>query len=534
MKLDANIEEALARAYYDPLFFVLWAFPWGETPETSIVPLPEPWASKYPGCKYGPDKWACEMLDDIGEQVRKNAFDGVHAVPPLRYAVASGHGIGKAVCVDMIVDTPNGKRRWGDLEVGDTLWGPDGKPTAVVAIPYRGVRPCYRVTFNDGSSTVVSGEHLWTVEDRRYAYNTKKCKVVTLSTEELLDSGLEVSPSKKLPRWGLPRHSPVELPDATLPVDPYILGCWLGDGSKGEASLCTDEPETLQRIAELNVEMTDCHTSVRPGCKAKKVYLRGVRSAFRTLDVFQLGNHERYIPEVYKYASVEQRAELFRGLIDSDGEVDKPRMIIFSSASRRLAEDFVWLSRSLGGKAKIYEKPKQSFRYENGEKILAKPSWRCRAVMPHGFKVCYSRKKASRLDGQAPMKPACYQRWITGIEPVGERECMCVTVDRDDGLFLANDFIVTHNSAITAWLTVWILATRPNSKGVVTANTANQLKTKTFAEISKWLKRSLVRDMFDINAESITSRESPESWRVDAQTCREENSEAFAGQHAAS
>ena len=81
---------------------------------------------------------------------------------------------------------------------------------------------------------------------------------------------------------------------------------------------------------------------------------------------------------------------------------------------------------------------------------------------------------------------------------------------------------------------IWILATRPNCKGVVTANTASQLKTKTFAEISKWLKRSIIADMFEIKAESIEAKEAPEAWRVDAQTCKEENSESFAGQHAAS
>lgn len=88
-----SIEEHLARGFYDPLYFVLWAFPWGELPETSIVPLPEPWASKFPGCRFGPDKWACEVLEELGRQVQEHGFDGVHAVPPVRLAVTSGHGI---------------------------------------------------------------------------------------------------------------------------------------------------------------------------------------------------------------------------------------------------------------------------------------------------------------------------------------------------------------------------------------------------------------------------------------------------------
>ena len=89
-------------------------------------------------------------------------------------------------------------------------------------------------------------------------------------------------------------------------------------------------------------------------------------------------------------------------------------------------------------------------------------------------------------------------------------------------------------SACTAMLVTWLLATRPHCKGVVTATTANQLETKTFAEIKKWLKRSLVADMFEVKAMSIEAKASPETWRLDAITCREENSESFAGQHAAS
>lgn len=98
-----SIEEHLARGFYDPLYFVLWAFPWSELPETSIVPLPEPWASKFPGCRFGPDKWACEVLEELGRQVQEHGFDGVHAVPPVRLAVTSGHGIGKSALTAMLV-----------------------------------------------------------------------------------------------------------------------------------------------------------------------------------------------------------------------------------------------------------------------------------------------------------------------------------------------------------------------------------------------------------------------------------------------
>ena len=103
MMADETLAEELAKCYDDPLRFVLFAFPWGERPETSLVELPEPWRSRYPGCRYGPDKWACQLFDDISRDVINNAFDGRHAVPPLRYAVSSGHGIGKSAITAWLV-----------------------------------------------------------------------------------------------------------------------------------------------------------------------------------------------------------------------------------------------------------------------------------------------------------------------------------------------------------------------------------------------------------------------------------------------
>lgn len=92
-------------------------------------------------------------------------------------------------------------------------------------------------------------------------------------------------------------------------------------------------------------------------------------------------------------------------------------------------------------------------------------------------------------------------------------------------------------SAITSWLVLWIMATRPNARGVVTANTSAQLESKTWAEVGKWLKRSVFADWFDITtgkgAMRLTVKGFAESWRCDAQTCREEQSESFAGNHSA-
>ena len=162
---EAAIAELVGTYATDPLGFVMAAFPWGTDPRYSLVKLKEPWASRY-NAVYGPDEWACRMLDEIGRQCRQNDFDGAMAVDPIRVAVASGHGIGKAIHSWMMVDTPDGRRRWGDIKAGDLLWGTDGRPVRVVDVPFEGKAPCYRVSFDDGSSTIVSSGHLWTVRGR--------------------------------------------------------------------------------------------------------------------------------------------------------------------------------------------------------------------------------------------------------------------------------------------------------------------------------------------------------------------------------
>lgn len=93
--LDRQIAEDLAGFYADPLGFVLYAFPWDTDKTLQLVRLSEPWASRF-GCEFGPDAWACELLDEVGREVAARNFDGVHAVAPIQFAVSSGHGIGKS------------------------------------------------------------------------------------------------------------------------------------------------------------------------------------------------------------------------------------------------------------------------------------------------------------------------------------------------------------------------------------------------------------------------------------------------------
>lgn len=101
--LENELIDELAAFAWDPLGFVMFAYPWSSERRIQQVKLPEPWASRY-GSVYGPDAWACELLDEIGEEVQKRGFDGSCSVSPIRAAVSSGHGIGKGAFTAWLTD----------------------------------------------------------------------------------------------------------------------------------------------------------------------------------------------------------------------------------------------------------------------------------------------------------------------------------------------------------------------------------------------------------------------------------------------
>ena len=102
--LDLELAREVAKYYADPLGFVMFAYPWDSDRALQVCKLPEKYSARFPNCEYGPDEWACEFLDQLGEEIRKRGFDGQHAVPPIRMARASGHGIGKSALVAWLVD----------------------------------------------------------------------------------------------------------------------------------------------------------------------------------------------------------------------------------------------------------------------------------------------------------------------------------------------------------------------------------------------------------------------------------------------
>lgn len=499
-KVNIELLSYLASFTHDPLKFVYAAFPWGEEGPLKDI---------------RPQEWQKEILKDI-----RDGFKTPDEA--IQVAVTSGHGVGKAHRNSMVLDTPDGRRVWGDLKPWDRVFDAYGNPTEILATRKYTQIPFYRVTFDDGSYTDVSSGHVWTVRGRRERRNHLPYWR-NITTEDLYRIGAKRKNGAAMARqWEIPIQGAARFTKKKVPVDSYALGVWIGDGARGAARYTKPYPEIVKHIQEA-------------GYKVKKgtrdvYYIHGIQAGLRELGLLDTHSYERFIPDEYKYNDVKTRKELLYGLMDTDGEVTNNHSLGYSTTSERLANDIIWLVRSLGGKARKQPTDKKGWYYnENREKVSCKTCYRITITLP--FNPFRIKHRAERYKPNTEHRYLC--RWIDSIEPIGNHDGQCIEAASLDHLYLANDFIVTHNSALVSWLILWAMTTHEDTRGVVTANTDGQLKSKTWPELSTWYSRFIMKDLFTLTATSLfVNQEGHErTWRIDAIPWSERNTEAFAGLH---
>jgi hypothetical protein len=484
----------------DPLLYCRAMFPWGTGDLKN---------SK------GPRAWQEDILDVIGRHLRNPET----CFTPLRIAISSGHGIGKGKSYDTMVPVPSGERRWGDLNVGDVVFGAGGVPTEISAINRFEAAPFYRVSFDDGSFCDVTSGHLWNVRGRQERRN-KVDGWRTLETIEILERGVtRPNGGARAKQWEIPIQGAAQFEEREIDIHPYLLGIWLGDGCKGEPIYHKPFQEIHDKVQSIGYDL-----SIRGG---------GVRVLNSTHlfhgGVFECGSHERYIPDEYKFNTIKNRIALLEGLCDTDGEVHASGSIGYSTTSENLAADVVWLVRSLGGKAQLQPTIKNGwYPDENGDRVQCRDCYRVTISIPFNPFTIKHRKERYR-----PSERRYLTRWIDSIEPIPNADGMCIEVAAADGLYQANDFIVTHNSSLISMVRDWAMATMPDTKVVVTANTETQLTSKTWPEISKWHRLSATSHWFKATATSVYSlvKGHDNTWFADAIPWSENNTEAFAGLH---
>jgi len=339
---------------------------------------------------------------------------------------------GYAQPLDSTVLTPTGWSRMGDLEPGDVVVGSSGRPTSVQAVHPRGEMDVFRVEFNDGTSTECTGDHLWTVEAL-----DPRMRPRTFTTEQLRRRNLRWSACGSA--FYLPKLGAVEYAESSeLPLDPYLVGVLIGDGGLTSTTpdICTADAEILAAVTELVPAGVEARRHRPMNWWLSSGRRGGARGRVNPLTarVVELGlwgssAYDKFVPAAYKLASSPDRLALLQGLMDTDGTVDYRRGTgpEFSSHSRRLAEDVAAIARSLGGTARVASK---------GD------GWRVGLDLPDGLVPFRLARKAQVY--RSSRKP--FRKRITAIVPAGRKPVQCITVAAENGLYLTNDFIVTHNS----------------------------------------------------------------------------------------
>lgn len=443
-----------------------------------------------------------------------------------RMAMQACKGPGKLMPKSLVIDTPSGKRRWGDLKEGDLVFAEDGSPTEITKIYQNGIVKQYKVIFDDGSFTYCGAEHLWKVQGR--TERRKKLGWAVLTTSQIIQRGVTVSNGRwRQKQFIIPIQGEAQYPEAQQPLDPYLVGVWLGDGYRGRPIYCKPYFEVEHEI-NIRGYITDRKSD------GKTVTILGESKNFKKLECFNSRVDQKFVPDIYKYASVQQRIDLLCGLMDTDGCIGGDSHMEYNSTSRQLADDVVWLVRSLGGIAFIKDTVKTGkYKDEDGNYIVCKDCYRVTVTLPFNpFRIKHKAERWHRPQERY------LTRYIAAIEEAHEEDSMCIEVAHPSHCYLANDFIVTHNTCLLAWLALNFLLTRPSPKIAATAITGDNLADNFWSECAKWMEKSeIFKQYFTWQKTRIFSNEKPETWWMSARTWSksaspEEQGNTLAGLHA--
>jgi len=361
--------------------------------------------------------------------------------------LAGRPSMGKAQPLDARILTAEGWKAMGEIRAGERLASVDGAPSMVSGIFPQGTKQIFRVTFSDGRSTECCDEHLWRVHYRDW----EAPRVLpTAKIREMLE---RVRYRGRL--W-------IDVPsgdfghDEALPVPPWALGALLGDGtlSGGSARFSTAEPEMLERLA---AAIGDDYALVAAGGYDHRIVQAGghhrpgvqgvnpnaLKQALIGLGLWDVRSEAKFIPPVYLGANRAARLDLLRGLLDTDGWVERWGSVRFCTTSERLASDVTQLVRSLGGTCTVATKD-TAFSHK-GEQRQGRTAYVCNIQHADPASLMLLSHKRGRVAaGRTRQK----RLTLRSVEPTRMAEAQCIAVTHPSRLYITDDYVVTHNTAL--------------------------------------------------------------------------------------
>lgn len=345
---------------------------------------------------------------------------------------------GKALPIDTPILTTKGWKAHGDLKPGDFVFGDDGKPKKVLFNFGKYMWHTMKMDFAEGISVISAHEHLWKIYADHDNHKGRQEEIT--ETQDIFTKKHRRSPYIKA-------DAVLDMPHKTLPIDPYILGLWLGDGISAQGVIISGKQDvkSYTGIGEIR-EVKDGYFRVLVPGLSRKLRLCGL-----------LGN--KHIPADYFTASVEQRYELLRGLMDTDGTVDKKGRCEFTQKDGTLANDVYILLRTLGIKPTkhIYDAILNGRRVGKKMRLMFTPDKNVQI-----FKLA---RKQARIDNKTANDRNDKKKFF--IQAITENaDVMVNCIQVDGGMYLAGmDLIPTHNSeGSSRKLPAFMLGLNPDRK----------------------------------------------------------------------
>lgn len=367
-------------------------------------------------------------------------------------AIESAQDQGKHLCVAKArrkgyeqpysepVLTPTGYVPMGSLKVGDLVMNPNGSPVRIGDIVEQGTTEIYEVEFQDGRKVRCGANHLWAT-----CRNGKKFYI--MRTVDYMKRKLKQgSPGKEHYPYKIPELNPLNFDERSVTVDPYVLGVLLGDGY-----ICGDQvrfstadefivEELQRRLPDYIIEHKEQYNYV---IKSKVQGINELNRQLKDLKV-KVKSYNKFIPENYKFTSIENRFELIRGLMDTDGSVTNGACS-FVSTSEQLIDDIVFVLRSLGIRCKKSKEipGRNNVDFNNGNYSDTRPHWELTITTEEDiFKL------PRKLENIRKNRTYNYKGiGIKAIRKTGEFEKQrCLCIDNENHLYITKDFIPTHNS----------------------------------------------------------------------------------------
>ena len=372
---------------------------------------------------------------------------------------------GKALALDTPVPTPDGWVTISDLQPGDHVLDAHGRPCSVLRVsPIFLGDDCYEVIFDDRTAVIADADHRWVTWDKQARQSEQKRahrRALGLHTrgeaQPRIYTTREIA-ATLLTGAGERNHAidvaALDLPERDLPIEPYILGAWLGDGTATTAGVTVGEQDRehlseqfarvgmpLRKVGASLTAFSFGHEGIGRNTtrNARGQYTANGSAKCTLRDVGVLGN--KHIPIAYLRASSAQRLALLQGLMDTDGSLNRSDQAEITLTNKRLSDDVAELIASLGMKVWRDERPAKL-----GEKICG-IAYRCR-FRPR-IDVFRLPRKVERLCTNVTQTSELRRRFIREVRLVPSQPVRCIEVEAPDGIFLiTRSFVPTHNSSL--------------------------------------------------------------------------------------